>query len=94
MEDDTTDHDVGSELRVTAFGVGGGCGHATSGSLQGEGEDIDADEDPEVEIWGEERVFSADDVDELFEDVVDAGGEEGRGCAGQDLLVIGNNMKL
>lgn len=59
-----------------------GGGQAAACALEGDGQEVEADEDPEVELGGDEGVGAPPDSDELELDVVEAGAEEARGYGG------------
>ena len=79
LEDDAGDHDVSAGVGVAVGFVRLGGGHAAADCLDDERDDVTGAEDPEVEAWGEDRRLAAEEVDELSEEDVDSGCEEGGG---------------
>ena len=85
LDCDAANHDVRS-WSAAFFGHAAACGggDAAARALDGDGDQVEGDEDDEVEFCGDGAVLLAVLADHLAEDVVEPGGEEaGSWCFGQ-----------
>lgn len=85
MEDDTSDHKVGSWLGVFAL-VGCPRSQTATAGLDQESQDINDEEDPEVKLGLDDRVLRSDRFDEISQRDVDGGSDkDGSDDEGSDL---------
>lgn len=76
LPDDTCDHEVRADV-LEGGTVVGGSGDATACTLEDEGQDVTADEEPGVPVWSEAGPAFAEVDDDVLEGEVDACSDEG-----------------